>query len=154
MSVHELCTCTFKEFFKLSFIFISAFVSKLVIKLTKHFLLHTQNYLTLLDDEDHRLEYLKIQDEQHLVIEGTRWKHTSVLDCQGKNERFNYSPIIYFMGLPRWCSGKESTCQCRRCRFNPWVGKIPWSRKWQPTPTLFLPGKFHDVAKSRRRLSN
>uniref|UniRef100_A0A8D2QI13 Ubiquitin carboxyl-terminal hydrolase 32 n=1 Tax=Zonotrichia albicollis TaxID=44394 RepID=A0A8D2QI13_ZONAL len=27
------------------------------------------NYLTLLDDEDHRLEYLKIQDEQHLVIE-------------------------------------------------------------------------------------
>ena len=26
--------------------------------------------------------------------------------------------------------------------FNPWVGKIPWSRKWQPTP-VFLPGKFH-----------
>ncbi|XP_018424043.1 PREDICTED: ubiquitin carboxyl-terminal hydrolase 32 [Nanorana parkeri] len=29
----------------------------------------SENYLTLLDDEDHRLEYLKIQDEQHLVIE-------------------------------------------------------------------------------------
>jgi len=29
-----------------------------------------QNYLTLLDDEDHTLESLKIQDEQHLVIEG------------------------------------------------------------------------------------
>ena len=26
--------------------------------------------------------------------------------------------------------------------FDPWVGKIPWSRKWQPTP-VFLPGKFH-----------
>ena len=26
--------------------------------------------------------------------------------------------------------------------FNPWVGKMPWSRKWQPTP-VFLPGKFH-----------
>ena len=26
--------------------------------------------------------------------------------------------------------------------FNPWVGKIPWKRKWQPTPVL-LPGKFH-----------
>ena len=26
--------------------------------------------------------------------------------------------------------------------FNPWVGKIPWSRKWQPTP-VFLAGKFH-----------
>ena len=29
----------------------------------------------------------------------------------------------------------------RRCGFNPWVGKIPWRRKWQPTP-VFLPGKF------------
>ena len=26
--------------------------------------------------------------------------------------------------------------------FSPWVGKIPWRRKWQPTP-VFLPGKFH-----------
>ena len=26
--------------------------------------------------------------------------------------------------------------------FQPWVGKIPWRRKWQPTP-VFLPGKFH-----------
>ena len=30
--------------------------------------------------------------------------------------------------------------QCRRPRFNPWVGKISWRRKWQPTPVL-LPGK-------------
>ena len=47
--------------------------------------------------------------------------------------------------LTRWRSGKESACQCRRrkrCGFDPWVGKIPWSRKWQPTPE-FLPGKFH-----------
>ena len=28
-------------------------------------------------------------------------------------------------------AGKESTCQCRRRRFNPWVRKIPWRRKWQ-----------------------
>ena len=26
--------------------------------------------------------------------------------------------------------------------FNPWVRKIPWRRKWQPTP-VFLPGKSH-----------
>ena len=26
--------------------------------------------------------------------------------------------------------------------FDPWVGKIPWRRKWQPTPVL-LPGKSH-----------
>ena len=32
----------------------------------------------------------------------------------------------------------------RRPGFNPWVGKIPWRRKWQPTPVL-LPGKFHGL---------
>jgi len=57
-------------------------------------------------------------------------------------------------------SGKESTCQCERRRrhgFSLWVGKIPWSRKWQPA-SVFLPEKFrvqrnlvaavHGVAKS------
>ena len=44
--------------------------------------------------------------------------------------------------LPRWLSGKESTLQCRRHRFDPWAGKMPWRRKWQPTP-VFLPGKSH-----------
>ena len=36
--------------------------------------------------------------------------------------------------LPRWCSGKEFACQCRRLkrhRFNPWVGEISWRRTWQ-----------------------
>ena len=37
---------------------------------------------------------------------------------------------------------KKSACQCRRGGFNPWVGKIPWRKKWQPTP-VFLPGEFH-----------
>ena len=39
------------------------------------------------------------------------------------------------MGLPRRHSDKKSTYQCRRhknLRFNPWIGKILWSRKWQP----------------------
>jgi len=43
---------------------------------------------------------------------------------------------------PWWLSGKEPACHCRGCGFNPWVGKIPWKRKWQPTP-VFLTGKFH-----------
>ena len=30
----------------------------------------------------------------------------------------------------------------KRFRSNPWVGEIPWKRKWQPAP-VFLPGKFH-----------
>ena len=49
------------------------------------------------------------------------------------------------MGFPGGTSGKELACQCRkhkRCRFDPWVGKIPWRRQWQPTPLLLL-GKSH-----------
>ena len=46
------------------------------------------------------------------------------------------------VGFPRWLSGKESACQCRRPRFNSWVRKIPWREKWQPTP-VFLRGKSH-----------
>ena len=39
--------------------------------------------------------------------------------------------------------GKESSCDAGdRSGLNPWVGKIPWRRKWQPTP-VFLPGKSH-----------
>ena len=46
-------------------------------------------------------------------------------------------------GIPRWLSGKESTCHRRRCAFNPWDGKIPWGRKWQPTP-VFMSVKSHE----------
>ena len=29
-----------------------------------------------------------------------------------------------------WLNGKEFSCQCRRCRFHPWVERVPWRRKW------------------------
>ena len=45
-------------------------------------------------------------------------------------------------------SGKEFTCQCKRWGLDPWVGKISWSRNWQPIP-VFLPGKSH----GQRRLA-
>ena len=32
---------------------------------------------------------------------------------------------------------------CRKHNFDPWVGQIPWRRKWQPTP-VFLSVKFHE----------
>ena len=52
--------------------------------------------------------------------------------------------------MARWCfpggiSGKEPACWSRRrkrCRFDPWVGKFPWSRTWQPIP-IFLFGEPH-----------
>jgi len=36
----------------------------------------------------------------------------------------------------------KNRLQLRRCRFDPWVGKIPWRRAWQAT-SVFLPGKSH-----------
>ena len=59
-----------------------------------------------------------------------------------KNEILPHAATWTDLGLPRWRSDKESTCQCRRHGFNPQVEKIPWRRKWQPN-AVFLPGKFH-----------
>ena len=51
--------------------------------------------------------------------------------------------IVYFwIGASLGVSVKESACRCRRCKFDPWFGKISWRRKWQVTP-VFLPGRFH-----------
>ena len=48
---------------------------------------------------------------------------------------FTFTFIIVQKGFPGGSVGK--------CRFDPWVGKIPWRRKWQPNP-VFLPGKFQE----------
>ena len=51
----------------------------------------------------------------------------------------------FLLGFPGGACGKEHACQCRkhkRCRFNPWVRKIPWRKAYQPTP-VFLLGKCY-----------
>ena len=92
----------------------------------------------------------------------------SVIEGQVKNMDF-YSSNGCF---PGGASGKESACRCRKCkrlRFNPWIRKIPWSRKWQPSPIFFFFLQYsclgnsmdrgawwatvHGIAKSQKRLS-
>ena len=47
------------------------------------------------------------------------------------------------VGLLPWQLRRQSVClQFGRPRFDPWVRKIPWRRKWQST-AVFLPGKSH-----------
>ena len=57
----------------------------------------------------------------------------------------NHAPKSFFAVNP-WASQvaqcKDTTCQCRRFGFDPWVGMVPWRRKWQPAP-VFLPGESH-----------
>ena len=50
--------------------------------------------------------------------------------------------IYLLLWLPKCLRGKEFACHCRRRRFDPWIRKIPWRRKWEPAP-VFLPGKSH-----------
>ena len=53
--------------------------------------------------------------------------------------------IIHSKKFPSDASDKEPACQCsrhKRCRLNPWVRKIPWRRKWQPSP-IYLSGESH-----------
>ena len=43
-------------------------------------------------------------------------------------------------GFPGGTSVEEPACQCMRLGSDPWVGKMPWRRAWQPPP-VFLPGE-------------
>ena len=57
-----------------------------------------------------------------------------------KKKQWKYGWFVG-LGFLGGSDGKECTWQCRIPRFSPWVGKIPWGRKWQPTPVfLGFPG--------------
>ena len=87
---------------------------------------------------------LKMHRSEH------RWSTNHILGHSAIWEDFLWlclPQVLYCMGivntgLPRWLSDKEFICQCRRHQFDPWSGKIPWRRKWQPIPVI-LPGKSH-----------
>ena len=56
--------------------------------------------------------------------------------------------LIHAFGFPWWLSGKEPACQCRRCRFDPWVGKIPSILAWR-IPWTEEPGRLQFVESQR-----
>ena len=67
-----------------------------------------------------------------------------------KHTAFSENMVEYtyiFWVASQWWSWKDRPVNAgdkgeRRHGFDPWVRKIPWSRKWQPTP-VFLPEKYH-----------
>ena len=78
----------------------------------------------------------------HLSFPNLLFALASQKACQPHLAGFSY----VLLGFPGRTSVKESTCQCRRCKrhgLDPWVGKIPQKRAWQPTPTFF-PGESMD----------
>ena len=86
---------------------------------------------------------VKVWDALFLTSVFQSWHYIKIPQGTSKNPMPRpYLLSIVPGSLPRWLSGKESTCQCRKRGFDPWVRKIPWGRKWQPT-LVFLPGKSH-----------
>ena len=104
----------------------------------------------------------KMKATEKIVCDSSQGKRGShpvqghVGKCQGQlrgeeaREKHGQKPLFWFSKddvwrLPKWLSGKEAACQCRRCKrhgFDPWVRKILCSRTWQLSP-VYLPGKFH-----------
>ena len=90
-----------------------------------------------------RVRHNWVAEQQYIIHKYKYFLHYILLKCVYYNAHgMTCYLLIYWMVFPWWLGGKESTCQCKRCRFNPWVRKIPWRKKWQPTP-VFLPGKSH-----------
>ena len=54
----------------------------------------------------------------------------------------NNCHVTTTVGSPGGVNGQEPGCQGRRPGFDPWAGKIPWRREWQPTP-VSLPRESH-----------
>ena len=69
----------------------------------------------------------------HLKL--THYKSTTLQLKKEKEKRYSVKGHIFTAAV-------SLTSQCRRPGLDPWVGKIPWRRKWQPTP-VFLPGESH-----------
>ena len=66
--------------------------------------------------------------EKHRLGQGTRCLIPNAIPVEG--ERTMSADQGHSALLPWWLSGKESACQCRRLKFDPWVRKIPWRREW------------------------
>ena len=64
-----------------------------------------------------------------------RWQeYTEELYKKDLHDPDNHDGVITYL--------EPDILECGRPGFNPWVRKMPWRNKWQPTP-VFLPGKFH-----------
>ena len=106
---------------------------------------------------------LEVKERQEYEVESPKGEHENVaartgVYCRssqgGGTQTWPWHPwahSCFLLASPQYSLGKvpggsvvKNSPAMRRCgrsrEFNPWVGKIPWKRKWQPPP-VFLPGK-------------
>ena len=109
------------------------------------------NVMSLLFNMLFRLVITFLPRNKHLLISCLQSPSAVILEPPKIKSDTVYILILWLeildndVTLPGWLSGKDPACQCRRCRthgLDPYIGKTPWRRKWQPTPVV-LPGKVH-----------
>ena len=104
-----------------------------------------QSCLILCDPMNHSMPGLPVH---HQLLEFTQTHVHRVGDTiQPSHPLSSPSPPApnpsQHQSLFQWVN--SSFClQCRRSRFDPWVGKIPWRRERLPTP-VFWPGELHGL---------
>ena len=86
----------------------------------------------------------KTENEAWIMSRSSLWFYSKEASKQVKWENTNHllTSCIAFLRLPWWLRLLSVCLQSGRPGFDPWVGKISWRRKWQPTPVL-LPGKSY-----------
>ena len=100
-------------------------------------------YMNIIPTEKHSLHIRTIKCQQ--IIRDRNWEHCKyhrdleiaqlfrLFDSQQTTSLWGQDWVWMYLDFPDGTSTKKSARQCRRrCRFDPWVVKIPWSRKWQP----------------------
>ena len=85
------------------------------------------------------MNWIKLQE---MVKDREAWGVAVHGVAKSQTRQSDWTTVAKSAELPQWFGSKEAACQHRRPRFDPWVRKIPWRRKWQPTP-VFLPGESH-----------
>ena len=84
---------------------------------------------------------------RHILIKLTKIKYKEKILKAAREKQ----QITYKGGLPWWCSGWESTCQCRGHRFEPWSGKIPHAvEQLGPWATTTEPARLEPVLRNKR----
>ena len=77
----------------------------------------------------------------HSFSKGFSWPSDQPSSSALQADSLTSGHPLSYLGIPGGSDGKVSVHNVQT-RFNPWVRKIPWRRKWQPTP-VFLPGEIH-----------
>ena len=115
------------------------------------------------DKEGHYLMIkVSIQEEDITIVNiyapnigAPQYIRQTLTDIKGETDR--NTRIVGDFNTPGSSDGKSVCLQCRRPEFDPWVGKIPWRRKWQPTPSILAwkipwteePGRLQSMGSQR-----